>query len=60
MCSLIYFFSVDFDKRARKQRERYRMVLDATQMDTGGLIDRIGTLDVQLEKMGNRMNSLHT
>ncbi|MDM5312015.1 sigma-70 family RNA polymerase sigma factor [Peribacillus frigoritolerans] len=52
MCSLIYFFSVDFDKRARKQRERYRMVLDATPRDTGGLIDRIGTLDVQLEKMG--------
>ncbi|AXN38554.1 RNA polymerase subunit sigma-70 [Peribacillus butanolivorans] len=52
MCSLIYFFSVDFDKRARKQRERYRMVLDATPKDNGRMIDRIGNLDGRLEKLG--------
>ncbi|WP_285768174.1 sigma-70 family RNA polymerase sigma factor [Peribacillus sp. SI8-4] len=52
MCSLIYFFSVDFDKRARKQRERYRMVLDEAPGDTGRMIDRIGNNDVQLEKLG--------
>ncbi|MGM9955395.1 MAG: sigma-70 family RNA polymerase sigma factor [Peribacillus sp.] len=51
LCSLIYFFSVDYDKRARKQRERYRMDLDMTS-DSGGIIDRIGNVDVQLEKMG--------
>lgn len=51
LCSLIYFFSVDYDKRARKQRERYRMDFDLTS-DSGGIIDRIGNLDIQLEKMG--------
>ncbi|KWW12586.1 MULTISPECIES: sigma-70 family RNA polymerase sigma factor [Bacillaceae] len=52
MCSLIYFFSVDFDKRVRKQRERYRMVLDAAPSDAVRMIDRIGNYDGQLEKMG--------
>lgn len=52
LCSLIYFFSVDYDKRARKQRDRYRMDLDMTSLESGGIIDRIGNLDVQLEKMG--------
>ena len=52
LCSLIYFFSVDFDKRARKQRERYCMILDAPPKENGGLIERIGFFDAQLERMG--------
>ena len=60
LCSLIYFFSVDFDKRARKQRERYRMVLDVTPRIAADIIDRIGTWMFNLKRWGKPTNFLPT
>ncbi|WP_110928669.1 sigma-70 family RNA polymerase sigma factor [Bacillus massiliglaciei] len=52
LCSLIYYFSIDFDKRLRKQRERFPIILDQTFDGNLSISERIGYIDPQLEKIG--------
>jgi RNA polymerase sigma factor (sigma-70 family) len=60
LCSLIYYFSVDFDKRNRKQKERYPVIFDQSVEGDFSISDKIGYMDKQLEKIGetNELSSL--